>query len=487
MANQLAALFKDVARAFESHAKTRAATVGEIWNYVQEQLEAEYAAENPNGAEGMEVIVDEYGNVMPMPVMCPSYVLDVYLNAQGTFALVTKSDGKLYKIPVTVQKDNTIVLGETVEVFMEALPVVGRQVSVKRDASGVMRWFAMPACTAVVNRSGEIDSTRLFESFIDHIMRTEDYPELDFYHMGESIPLGKADWVGRDGVAYCASGTFYNTPIARAAQKALETDPGYWGLSIAYVPTSEPTIIRAQDDVQIKVYNSGVNRFISLLPEKDAASILTSISTNEEVNRMNEKVFAALQKLTGGDSALVEEYKMKLDTINRNAQKMISRDGTSQFGQTLPVAAAPIVPLAEPAPAEVRALAAEDITALLADPAFEAKVVEIYKKLELEDAQAELDAATAAVGMQENQRSNTKIDNLAKAVQALAAQVNTLVKTRTVAEQQLQDDMPAKNRAAGTIIRPRATNTPAALGGAARKNMNLAEIAERTMANLGQQ
>lgn len=485
MTNQLVELFNDVARQFEKYSKKRAASVWEIWSFVQEQLEVEYMAENPNGMDGMEVVYDDYGNPVPMPIMCPSYVLDVYLNAQGMFALVTKSDGKLYKIPVTVLKDNTIVLGDMVEVFMEALPVVGRQVSVKRGADGVMRWFAMPACTAVVNRSGEIDSKALFDSFAEHIMRTEDYPELDFYHMGESIPLGKADWVGRDGVAYCASGTFYNTPIARAAQMALENDPNYWGLSIAYIPTSEPTIIRAQDDVQIKVYNSGVNRFISLLPEKDAASILTSISTKEEVTRMNEKVLAALEKLTGGDKALIDQYKMKLDAINRSAQTMISRD-TAQFGQVLPAANAPVVPLAAPAAAEVRALAAEDITALLADPAFEAKVTEIYNKLELAEAQDELDAATAAAGMQQNQRSAGTLDTLTKTVQALSAQVTALTKTREAADQQLLDDMPAKGRAQQPIYRPRATLTPGSLNGVNRKQMNMAEIAERTMANIEQ-
>lgn len=475
MTSQFEKLMEDIASVFVNHAaaknraaniKNRAASVGEIWSFVQEQLDIEYQTENPDAP-----MFDAEG----YPMFCPSYVLDVYLNDKGAFALVTKSDGKLYKIPVTVDKSNLITLGDVVEVFMEALPVTGRGVTVARQASGELRWFAMPACTAVVNRSGEIDSTQLFDSFIEHIMRTGEYPELDFYHLGESLVLGKADFVFRDGVAYCATGVFNDTDIARAAFKSLEENRDYWGLSIAYNPTSEPTTIRSQDGVTIPVYNSGINRFISLLPEKDAASILTAISRKEVVNRMNEKTLEAIRVLTGNDEKLVNEYQMKLDTINQRAKGMISRDGG--LSTALPVAdvpAVPLVPLTEPvAPAE-RAISTEDITALLADPAFEAKVTEIIKKLELADAQAVVDASAAT------KENALQIKGLRTLFNGLNSKVNGVLTERAAAEQELQDDLPASgvNRNK-PIVRPRTV-----VQNADPKATRLAEAAEKADAAL---
>jgi len=479
MANQLQELFREVATSFMRHAGTqnRAANVGEIWSYVQDQLDIEYQAENP---EAPMYDADGY------PLFCPSYVLDVYLNDKGAFALVTKSDGKLYKVPVTVDKSNAITLGDFVEVFMEALPVTGRQVNVMRTASGEMRWFAMPACTAVVNRSGEIDSTQLFDSFIEHIVRTGEYPELDFYHMGESILLGKADYVFRDGVAYCATGTFYDTDIARAAFKALEEDKDYWGLSIAYNPTSEPTQIRSEEGVTIPVYNSGINRYISLLPEKDAASILTAISRKEVVNRMNATVLEALRKLAGNDDGLVKSYEMKLDTINTRAKNMISRDGMSTplAGTEVPsntsAPAVPLVPLTEPAAPAERAMSTEDMTALLASPEIKTAGTGISNELKAADAQAVLDASAA---LQTNARGIVALRN---AIADTNNRVAAIEKTRTDAAKQLEDDKPAKNIQRQEIVRPRATIVPGAGVVRGKPNVDMAAVANRTLEKLGQ-
>src|SRR6185503_16507019 len=108
---------------------------------------------------------------------------------------ITRNDGKLYKVPVTVDADSQVTLGEEQLVVMDFKPVTARSLTVQRQADGQVRWFAMPACTAVLNRVGEIDSRALFDSFVDHIERGGAYPELDFFHLGERLILGKADWV----------------------------------------------------------------------------------------------------------------------------------------------------------------------------------------------------------------------------------------------------------------------------------------------------
>jgi hypothetical protein len=473
--NKLQELFKDVADAFERHAgKNRAASMGDIWTFVQDQLNAENALD-PNYVAPHETPDGGY-----VPGSPQSWVIDIYLNDKGTFALVTKSDGKLYKVPVTVGKDNVITTGEYIEVFMEALPVTGRQVKVIRTATGQVRWFALPACTAVLNRSGEIDSRALFDSFQDHVMRTGEYPILDFYHMGESIPLGVADWVARDDVAYCASGVFYDTPIARAAAKSLEDNPDYWGLSIAYAPTSEPAKIRTTEGIEIPVYNTGINRFISLLPENAAASILTSISTAEEKKRMNEKVLEALRKLTGNDPALVEEFQLKIDGVNRNAQGMISRESqavTLVPGAVVNTTTTPPSPTETPAavPAEKREISSEDLTALLASDEFKAAVVVIVNETLAANAQAMIDTVEA---LKEEQRKEN--NTLRTLITGVTAKIQGLEKTREAAIQEALDDMPATPINRQNIVRPRVVKRANA-----SQDEDLAARAEETLASLG--
>lgn len=471
--NKLQELFKDVADAFERHAgKSRAASVAEIWTFVQEQLDAEMMADP-------SYVAPQYDAEGYLIAGSPqqSWVIDVYLNDKGAFALVTKSDGKLYKVPVTVGKDNAIVTGEYVEVFMEALPVTGRQVQVVRTANGQTRWFAVPACTAVLNRSGEIDSTKLFDSFVEHIMRTKEFPVLDFYHMGENIELGVADWVGRDGVAYCASGIFHDTPIARAAAKSLEDNPGYWGLSIAYLPTSEPTKIRTTEGTEIPVYNAGVNRFISLLPENAAASILTSISTVEEKKRMNENVLQALRKLTGDDPELVKQFEMKIDGVNRSAVGMISRDAASTpLVSTAAVVPTPTPsPTETPAPVEERAISSEDLTALLASDEFKSAVVVIVNETLAANAQAMIDTVEA---LKEEQRKEN--NTLRTLITGVTAKIQGLEKTREAAIQEALDDMPATPINRQNIVRPRVVKRANA-----SQDEDLAARAEETLASLG--
>jgi hypothetical protein len=433
--------------------KERAVSIGDIAHAVQNQLDAEAPATEDG-----------------MPQMSAGFVLDVYIDDQSTFALITKDDGKLYKVPVTVGADNNVTIGEYEQVAMEFTPVAAaRQVQIKRSADGSVRWFAMPACTAVLNRDGEIDSRALFDGFVEYAERTGNYPQLDFFHLGEHLILGQADWVARDGATYCASGLFDDTPIARAAIKSLEANDGYWGLSIAYIATKGPEIIRSKEGIEIHVFNDGINRFISLLPENTAASILTSITTLEGVNRMNEKVKAALKKLTGDDEELLNELALKLDTVNRNAEGMINREAVPEE-----------VPAETPA-VEVRAMSADDIQMLLGSPDFENKVTEIVTKLiegQNQNAKEDKPAEAAAAAAADEQRESS----LLKALEALTAKVDELSQSREAQIAEVLNDLPAKVTRE-KIVRPRATIMPSALNS---KGISMAEIAAETLEKMKQ-
>ena len=91
--------------------------------------------------------------------------------------------------------------------------------------------------------------------------------------------LGQADWVQREGYAYLMSGTFDNTPVAREAADTLENDTaGYWGTSICYYPIGEQSVIR-WNDIDVLVYNDGIQEEVSILPAHLACSYLTRIPT----------------------------------------------------------------------------------------------------------------------------------------------------------------------------------------------------------------
>jgi hypothetical protein len=240
--NPIAEMFRSIADVINSalsgdaQQQERAVNIGAIWTAVQNHL-------NENGTE------DEYGDMRSS-----GYVLDIYAEEAGVFAIITRNDGKLYKVPVTIDADSQVTFGEEQLVVMDFKPVTARSITVKRQADGQVRWFAMPACTAVLNRVGEIDSRKLFDSFVAHIERDGGtYPELDFFHLGEQLILGKADWVARDEYSYCASGLFEDTEIGRAAAQSIEEHPEYWGLSIAYLPTEEPEQLRSEDGIEIPV------------------------------------------------------------------------------------------------------------------------------------------------------------------------------------------------------------------------------------------
>lgn len=479
--NTIANLFRAVAEVIttltsrDHEQQERAVTIGNIWTTVQNHLDE---MGTPN----------EYGDMRSS-----GYVLDVYLKDTGPFAIITKSDGKLYKIPVTIDTNSQISLGEEELVVIDFPPVTTRGITVKRQADGRVRWFAMPACTAVLNRSGEIDSRALFDSFVEHIERDGGtYPEMDFFHLGERLILGTADWVARDGYSYCASGLFDETEIGRAAAKAIEDHPEYWGLSIAYLPTEEPEKLRSGDGIEIPVYNAGINRYISLLPEDTAASILTSISTGEEVNRMDKKIKDALKKLTGDDSELFDNIVAAVDDVNRSATGMINREQAPAPAKPKAKATAPAAAAAAPAPV-ARELTDDDIEAVLKSDKFAAIFDEkLNAALEARSAQATEDEEdeteedeTPAAEAEPAAEGAESLRTVLAAIIKLTERVDELSKTREAEVQEVLNDLPARI-AKTNIVRPRATRMPDQVNNRQRGAVSMADVASQTLAAMGE-
>lgn len=246
-----------------------------------------------------------------------AYLMDVYFDDNSIYA-IANSEGRLYKIPFVIS-GNDVTLGAWQAVEHEFAPVEQRSAfTVKRQADGRYRWFSQ-SCTAVLNRSGEIDSTELFDNFIRRLAEYG-YPYRTFYHQGEAFRTGQADFVARDGYVLITSGLYDDTELAQLEVRARENDPDYWGESISYFPLQREVIRIA--DVNIPVYTDGYMSEISTLPEQDAAALFTKTNQKQEVSRMLQgKALDAFMKLAadaGMDATAAQAWlEQNVDETNR--------------------------------------------------------------------------------------------------------------------------------------------------------------------------
>jgi hypothetical protein len=259
--------------------------------------------------------------------------------------------------------------------YQVSLPTITRSLTVTRAADGTPRWL-MIAASAVINKVGAIDSTTLFDNFIRRANITTQYPVLDFYHEGDHIRFGVADWLCRDGALYLASGTFDDTDLARAAADGLESQAGYWGASIAYRITTPPLLL--VNEGEIPVYTDGINNYISIVPKRLAANLFTATSVSKEVVRMTKNEFEELVKLVGAERA--EQFSGEVDDTNRTITEagMVTR--------------AEETPVPETTAVETRAEETRPSETPQADaPAAEPTMADVVKKIN------ELDARLAAL------------------------------------------------------------------------------------------
>lgn len=243
---------------------------------------------------------------------------DVYFDDDGSLFAIASSGGKLYRYGVQIDADGDVELGEATEVVHDFKPTGRTQTRVFRQADGRWRWVSISA-TAVLNRVGEIDSRALFDSFVANAEETGEYPFRTFYHQGEQIKYGQADFLFRDGYCLITSGLYdldgEFASLAKAEIRALQEEPDEWGESIGYVSTAPPELVEVAEGVKIPVYVAGVLREVSLLPENDAASLFTA-PTRTEVTRM-ARVEEALKKLLKNDPEEAERIGELVDSRNR--------------------------------------------------------------------------------------------------------------------------------------------------------------------------
>lgn len=239
------------------------------------------------------------------------------------------SGAKLFRAALDWDAAENLIVGELESVLTQFTPVSENAFTIMRQADGSLRFF-MVAGTAVLNRVGQIDSTRLYDDMIARAKDTGFYPTLDYWHLGGVDPLfefGQFDFLAREGVCYVGSGILdQGHPLTQAALAAVQREPGKWGASIEYYrPLSRGLeYLQLGEELEVAVFTEGLNTRISLLPEAAAAAWYTSFNT-EHVMRQAD--LEKLRQLFGEDKDGYDRFVAGLQRTNTEvaAQGLIAR------------------------------------------------------------------------------------------------------------------------------------------------------------------
>ena len=155
------------------------------------------------------------------------------------------------------------------------LPIKGK-INIVRNREGI--FLVGIACAAVLNRVNEIDSTKLFDDFIYRQKMNNQWPSMLFGHVPQ-LRIGQVTQTFRQDFTYIAIAKFDLTNrMTRMLINSIEDEPGYWGMSVGYVPHGKPDMVRIDDNQYVEVFNSGSNHEISIVPEAHAASHFTGFN-----------------------------------------------------------------------------------------------------------------------------------------------------------------------------------------------------------------
>jgi len=275
-------------------------------------------------------------------------VHDLYIASDDSLYAITSMAGLLYRWPVTIDDAGVPVLGEASRVQVEFVDAgepgddeeAEQRSVVFRGKDGRYR-MASIVSTSILNRSGEIDSRALFDSFVANWGMVDEH-YINFHHQGGSVTrLGEIRKIWREGYTLLAYIEFDDTPHGRAAAETLRDDSdGKWGFSIEFFPHDEPAMLRVAEDTDIPVYQRGHLVGASILKESKAAAHFTlhGAITREAIT-MDKRVKEDLIELVGDENA--EIMATAADGVNRRvrAEGLIAREkGADAAAKAPPVA-----------------------------------------------------------------------------------------------------------------------------------------------------
>jgi len=438
-----------------------------------------------------------------------AWLVNTFIDTNNVMFSILAAQGKLYKAAVSIDaKTNTATLsGRDMweEVKEEFIPVTQSRFLIQRQIDESYRWFLI-AGTTVLNRNGQIDSSKLFDKFVRNADEDKQYPYLTFHHLGKKFKMGEADWLARDGIAFIASGLFdMSTKVAQKMVDAYVADPEYWGSSVGFWSKS-PTQLKITQDISIPVYSDDKSSWceeISILPEEQACALLTALRSTKEVEKsMNKQLEEAIRKLAGEDEEAAKEFIAMVDGVNRTAQEegMIHRAADTPIADTTPATpATPAPPATEEKPSVNQPPADQINTDPEAEPTDGLEVPVLERSIELDEStmqgisdlvlanptltaifkatQDALKASTDAVAALTKQINDIHSSQM-QSVKTLQEKVDSLGRT----DEQKKNDW-EKDISLRTIERVRVTHRPRQPESSS-ESISFAEVASATLANL---
>lgn len=371
----------------------------DVKSFIKKLLTREVVKDEPTSQERMQSLGTFYEAVWNAVATKDeqAWLNDIFMQEDGTMLAIIASEGKLFKCSIAYA-DEEVTLGDWIEVKIDFPEVAQSRTTIHRMKDGKVRFLSVSGST-VLNRSGQIDSKKLFDSFVEHIDKTGEYPVRMFCHCGEQYITGQVDFVARDENLLITSGIFNDTELAKREIASREAEPEYWGESIGFASSAEPEYIELAKDITVPVFTEGVLREVSAVPERYAAAWFTETTQfdYEEVNRMLDKrAKEALVKLFDGDEVAAETWlEENVDAKNRiiEDRNMITRTTEQTVEPVTPVEpVAPVEPVTQTTePVVTEPVATEPVglpTLELDDAAVEAIVTQLVTRQS-----AELDAA----------------------------------------------------------------------------------------------
>jgi hypothetical protein len=248
------------------------------------------------------------------------WVTNIMADSDGIYAIFT-DNSRLYRTWFDIDGSDVVTITKTEQVVIkyEAIEEPSTRSMVFRDVNGKLKFMSISS-SATLNRSGEIDSTELFDDFE---INFEDEENEDVYvtlqHLPKDFQFGVIESIFRTGHLFVTLGEIdESTFIGEFAEERINS--GEWGISIGFLPTAFPETIEI-DGIEIPVYTRGILKEVSFLLENRAASYHTMIvSAPKERDRMKTKEEAkeVLLDFVGEDnSEKVDEFLEDIDLRQR--------------------------------------------------------------------------------------------------------------------------------------------------------------------------
>lgn len=276
--------------------KERALSVHDIFSQLNEALE--------------EFFGDEY-----------FYLDNIYVDNNGNNFAVVACEGKLFKVLYSAFNGEVDVTSvEQVEV--EFTPVSRTHIVTRKVSDTESIWYGRVA-SAVLNRSAQIDTTKLFDYFEENYVENSAY--LTLSHLPEKpFAFGKVKGVFRYNELLIGYGTIdTSTVLGQKAEQAI--DSGEYGFSIAFLTDSGKEI--EVDGIKIRTFEVGELKEISLLKENTAANLFTKAKYKERKEMQKERAFQVLKDFLN-DEDEAKELLDEVEGISREIKdsNLITRD-----------------------------------------------------------------------------------------------------------------------------------------------------------------